>query len=208
MTMPAAPDGAPAPADSPQLRVVAQYVTELSFHNTSPAASQLHEAQPTIDMGVEVKSRPASDNNDAFEVDLCINVAARRGETPMFAADLIYSGLFQFINVRPDDVEPLIWIECPRLLFPFARQILAEVTREGGYPPLLINPIDFTPLYWAELRERQEAAAGPQTASAPPQPGPGPGPDTPLSPQPEPQPPSAASSDVPLGSPPETPRGQ
>jgi preprotein translocase subunit SecB len=59
------------------------------------------------------------------------------------------------MNVRQEDVEPLIWVECPRLLFPFSRQILAEITREGGYPPLLINPIDFTPLYWAELRDRQ-----------------------------------------------------
>ena len=73
----------------------------------------------------------------------------------MFSVDLVYSGLFQFMNVRPDDIEPLIWIECPRLLFPFSRQILAEITREGGYPPLLINPIDFTPLYWAELRDRE-----------------------------------------------------
>ena len=68
----------------------------------------------------------------------------------------MYSGVFQFVNVRAEDVEPLIWIECPRLLFPFARADLADVTREGGYPPLMINPIDFTPLYWDELRDRQE----------------------------------------------------
>jgi preprotein translocase subunit SecB len=86
----------------------------------------------------------------------------------MFSANLVYSGLFQFMNVRPDDVEPLIWIECPRLLFPFSRQILAEVTREGGYPPLLINPIDFTPLYWAELRERQSRGQPGAEAAAPP----------------------------------------
>ncbi len=65
--------------------------------------------------------------------------------------------------MRPEDIEPLIWIECPRLLFPFTRQIMAEVTREGGYPPLMINPIDFTPLYWAELRDRQ--ARGDATAA-------------------------------------------
>lgn len=142
--------------DSPHLRVLAQYVKELSFQNPMAAVStQGHDNQPTIDMGVEVKSRPVGDRGDAAEVDLCINVQARRNETVMFAVDLVYSGLFQFMNVRSDDIEPLIWIECPRLLFPFSRQILAEITREGGYPPLLINPIDFTPLYWAELRERQ-----------------------------------------------------
>jgi preprotein translocase subunit SecB len=147
------PDGAP-PADSPHLRVLAQYVKELSFQNVMAAAAIAHDIQPTIDMGVEVKSRPLG-QGEATEVDLCINVQARRGDQPMFAVNLVYAGMFQFINVRPDDVEPLIWIECPRLLFPFSRQILADITREGGYPPLLINPIDFTPLYWQELRDRQ-----------------------------------------------------
>jgi preprotein translocase subunit SecB len=161
-----APDGAQVPADSPHLRVLAQYVKELSFRNTSAAAAQAYDIQPSIDMGVEVKSRPMGDRGDAFEVDLCINVQANRADAIMFSVDLIYSGLFQFMNVRSDDVEPLIWIECPRLLFPFSRQILADVTREGGYPPLLINPIDFTPLYWAELRDRQARAGGDQPQPA------------------------------------------
>lgn len=160
------PEGAPVPADSPHLRVLAQYVKELSFQNPSAAAAQAYDAQPSIDMGVEVKSRPMGDRGDAFEVDLCVNVQAKRQDMLMFSANLVYSGLFQFMNVRPDDVEPLIWIECPRLLFPFARQILAEVTREGGYPPLLINPIDFTPLYWAELRDRQSRGEAPPQAAS------------------------------------------
>lgn len=156
-------DGAP-PADSPHLRVLAQYVKELSFQNAL-AANAGFDTQPAIDMAVEVKSRPMS-NGEATEVDLCINVQAKRGDQPMFAANLVYSGLFQFVNVRPDDIEPMIWIECPRLLFPFSRQILAEVTREGGYPPLLINPIDFTPLYWQELRDRQSRADVPLAAAS------------------------------------------
>ncbi len=145
-------DGAP-PADSPHLRVLAQYVRELSFQNILAATSG-YDVQPAIDMGVEVKSRPVG-QGEATEVDLCINVQAKRADQPMFAVNLVYTGLFQFVSVRPEDIEPLIWIECPRLLFPFSRQIIAEITREGGYPPLLINPIDFTPLYWQELRERE-----------------------------------------------------
>lgn len=160
-----APDGAPPPADSPHLRVLAQYVKELSFRNAmAAAAGQAYDVQPTIDMGVEVKSRPVG-QGEATEVDLCINVHAKRQDQLMFSVDLVYSGLFQFVNVRQDDVEPLIWIECPRLLFPFSRQILAEITREGGYPPLLINPIDFTPLYWQELRERQNRGDTPLAAA-------------------------------------------
>jgi preprotein translocase subunit SecB len=163
-----APDGAQMPADSPHLRVLAQYVKELSFRN--PGATNGADVQPTIDMGVEVKSRPMGEKGDAFEVDLCINAAAKRGDAVMFSANLVYAGLFQFMNVRADDIEPLIWIECPRLLFPFSRQILAEITREGGYPPLLINPIDFTPLYWAELRDRQgRGESTGDTPLAPPQ---------------------------------------
>lgn len=155
MAPPGASEGPLPPEDSPHLRVIAQYVKELTFSNPSAAVSQAFDVQPTIDMGVEVKSRPIGDRGDAAEVDLCINVQAKRAESVMFSLNLVYSGLFQFMNVRPDEMEPLIWIECPRLLFPFSRQLLAEISREGGYPPLLINPIDFTPLYWAELRDRQ-----------------------------------------------------
>jgi preprotein translocase subunit SecB len=155
-------------ADSPHLRVLSQYVKELSFRNAMAAASsQAYDHQPTIDMGVEVKSRPIGDQGEAVEVDLCVNVSAKRADSVMFSANLVYSGLFQFVNVRPEEVEPLIWIECPRLLFPFSRQIMAEITREGGYPPLMINPIDFTPLYWAELRDRQARDGQSPGAAAP-----------------------------------------
>lgn len=160
MNTQAAPNGASTTAESPHMRVHAQYVKELSFRNPMAAVSpQSYEVQPTIDMGVEVKSRPIGDGGDAHEVDLCINVQAKRGEEVMFAVDLVYSGLFQFMNVQPEEVEPLLWIECPRLLFPFARQILAEITREGGYPPLMLNPIDFTPLY-SERQGRTDQTFG------------------------------------------------
>lgn len=159
MSMQPAPEG--APPETPQLRVLSQFVKELSFQNSlAGATSRAYEVEPTIDMGVEVKSRPVGDMGEAVEVDLCIKVEARRGEEPMFSVNLVYSGLFQFLNVHNDDAEPLIWIECPRLLFPFSRQILAEITREGGYPPLMINPIDFAPLYWAEQEDRRARAAG------------------------------------------------
>ncbi len=155
--------GEPTAPEAPHLRVLAQYVKDFSFENPMAAASaRAHESQPMIDMGVEVKSRPAGEPNEPlYEVDLRIHVEAKRGEDVMFVADLVYAGLFEFLNVRDEDVEPLLWIECPRLLFPFSRQLLAEITREGGYPPLLINPIDFTPLYWAELKERQERGTTP-----------------------------------------------
>ena len=153
----AAPEGSPVPAaDSPHMRVLTQYVKELSFRN--PGGTIATDIQPTIDMGVEVKSRPMGDKGDAFEVDLCINVAAKRGEGMMFSVSLVYAGLFQFMNVRADDVEPLIWVECPRLLFPFARQIVADATRNGGFPPLMIDPIDFAQMFQQRMAEEQVKA--------------------------------------------------
>jgi preprotein translocase subunit SecB len=153
------------PVDTPHLRVLAQYVKDLSFQNIAAAGGQAYDQQPSIDMGVEVKSRPMGADGDAAEVDLCISVEARRNEATIFSVSLVYSGVFQFVAVHAEEIEPLIWIECPRLLFPFARHILAEITREGGYPPLLINPIDFTPLYWAELRDRDTRAEPANTVS-------------------------------------------
>src|SRR4029079_12402112 len=95
-------------ADSPHLRVLSQYVKELSFRNAMAAASsQAYDVQPNIDMGVEVKSRPVGGQGEAVAVDLCINVQAKRQDMLMFSVDLVYSGLFQFMNVRQEDVEPL-----------------------------------------------------------------------------------------------------
>lgn len=155
-------DENPNASGAPQLRVLAQYVKDLSFENPmAAAAAQAYDQQPMIDMGVEVKSRPVGQpgdpRGDVFEVDLRIKVDARRGDDVLFLIDIVYAGLFQFENVAPDRLEPMLWIDCPSLLFPFARQMLAEITREGGYPPLLVNPIDFTPLYWNEMRARGEA---------------------------------------------------
>lgn len=157
----------PLSPESPQIRVISQYLKELSFRNQlGGITADAYDTPPQLDMGVEVKARPVGANNEAWEADLHINVQARRGETAMFSADVVYSGLFQFVSMPADAIEPTLWIECPRLLFPFARQHLADVTREGGYPPVMINPIDFTPLYYDELRHRQESGSVPLAASA------------------------------------------
>ncbi len=149
-----------SPDPPPPLRGLSQYVKELSFHNfMGAAAGQVHDGQPKIEMAVEVLSRPIGEEGEAFEVDLRIDVQARRGDMKMFSVNLVYSGLFQILNSSPERTEELIWVECPRLLLPFSRQIIADVTRDGGYPPLLISPIDFAPLYQSEQRARQTRQA-------------------------------------------------
>ncbi len=154
-------------SDAPHLRVLAQYVKDLSFENpTAATGTKTGEQAPAIEMGIDVNARPLGEQNggEAYEVDLRIGAKATRGDEVMFITELVYSGVFQFVNVPKDDLEPLLLIECPRLLFPFSRRMLAEVTREGGYPPLLVDPIDFAQLYRAQLRERQ-AKAGAQPSA-------------------------------------------
>jgi len=147
--------------NAPQAGLLSQYVKDLSFENpTASSSARSGESPPAIEMGIDVNARPLGGEGDSYEVDLRIGAKATRGEDVMFITELVYSGVFQFVNVAKEDVEPLLLIECPRLLFPFSRRMLAEVTREGGYPPLLVDPIDFAQLYRAQLRERQTREGG------------------------------------------------
>jgi preprotein translocase subunit SecB len=165
---PGAPDLPLAGSDAPHLRVLAQYVKDLSFENPNAGAlSRPQDTPPAIDLGIDVNARPLREG-EAYEVDLSIRAKASRGEDVMFLTELVYSGVFQFVNVAADDIEPLLLIECPRLLFPFSRRLMAEITREGGYPPLLIDPIDFAALYRTQLEDREREAQTAAAAAPPP----------------------------------------
>lgn len=144
------------PATPPSLRVLGQYVKDLSFEN--PGHPPVQE-QPNIDLGIDVGAAPHADGNGMFEVSLKLSAKATSGETVLFITELDYAGLFQLQNVPDNQVEPMLLIECPRLLFPFARRIVAEITREGGFPPLLIDPVDFVALYQAQYRRAADRAA-------------------------------------------------
>jgi preprotein translocase subunit SecB len=99
-----------------------------------------------------------------FEVDLTLEGDAKVGEEVMFAFELTYAGVFRIRNIPPDQIHPVIMIECPRLLFPFARQMVADAVRNGGFPPLYIDPIDFVGLYRQKAAESQgQAGPGPET---------------------------------------------
>jgi preprotein translocase subunit SecB len=136
---------APAASQAPQVRVLAQYIKDLSFENPDPiGALRSGQPAPAIDLGIDVQARRAS---DAYEVDLNVNVRAQRDQGIAFLCELKYAGLFQFLNVPEEAIEPLLLVEAPRMLFPFARRIVAEATRDGGFPPLYIDPIDFLGLY-------------------------------------------------------------
>ena len=132
----------------PGVRVLAQFIRDLSFEN--PRATEVLRAggaQPQIEMGVEMNARGRDDG--FFEVDLKLSARATRDDGPVFHIELLYGGVFAIEGVGPEDVEPVLLIECPRFLFPFARRVIADVTSDGGFPPFLLDPIDFAGVYAA-----------------------------------------------------------
>lgn len=156
---PAADEGQP---QGPRLAILAQYVKDLSFENPrGPGGFAGIQARPEIQIRVEVRGEPRGE--DQHEVVLELAVDARLGEQPVFLLELAYGGLFALQNIPPDALQPLLMIECPRLLFPFARRIVADLTRDGGFPPLMLDPIDFVSLY---RRQLQQQAAQRPTGSA------------------------------------------
>jgi preprotein translocase subunit SecB len=150
-------------AAQPNLGVVAQYVKDFSFENPgAPGSLRARAGQPNINIAIGVQSNPLSATE--VEVELKIEARAVDGEAVLFVAELVFAGIFRFTNIPPENARPLALIECPRLLFPFARQIVADATRNGGFPPLLIDPVDFVALYRQQI---ENAAAQQPPPSAP-----------------------------------------
>jgi preprotein translocase subunit SecB len=147
-------DAPPSPADAPQQLIVnAQYVKDLSFENPRAPQSLIQQgSQPSVDINVDVKAQNLGP--EVFEVILTINVTARVEDQPVFLVELAYGTVVTVKNAPPEMMAPLILVETPRIVFPFARAVIANATRDGGFPPLMINPIDF-----AELLRRQQAEA-------------------------------------------------
>lgn len=157
------------PQATPPLVVNAQYVKDLSFEvpNAPEIFSNLR-SQPNVNINLDVQARRLQEGQDVFEVTLQIKAeavespAAPNGagggeQKPVFIAELAYCGVFTLSGVPENTVEPLLLVECPRLLFPYARNILADVTRDGGFPPVLLQPIDFVAL-WQNRRGAQPTA--------------------------------------------------
>ena len=143
-----------------QIIVHVQYIKDFSFENpNAPKVLVENLGQPDVEINVSVAAKIISDNQ--YEVLLNLGAKAVAGETPMFLVDLTYAGLVSPQGVNGDDINPLIMIEAPRLLFPFARALISDATRDGGFMPLNIQPVDFVAVYKHNL-ERQAAAASEQ----------------------------------------------
>ena len=153
------PAQAPAANPAPQLMVLAQYIKDLSFENPNAPRSLQQSTQPQINISVNVTANPLTDTD--IEVTLRLEGKAENGGTVMFNIELEYAGVFRVQNVPQEQVQALVLIECPRLLFPFAREIVATSVRNGGFPPLMLDPIDFVALYQQRMAQ---AASPPATA--------------------------------------------
>jgi preprotein translocase subunit SecB len=151
-------------SNEPQVSILAQYIKDLSVENPSAPQVFSWQVQPSLDVQFNIAVNPAGEN--VHEVVLKIEISARSDNGPHFMVDLSYAGLFGLRNLPDEALQPFILIEAPRLLFPFARQIIAEAISNTGFPPLLLDPIDFTSAYMAQLQAQQgqEPEGEPQSA--------------------------------------------
>ncbi|MFO1097538.1 MAG: protein-export chaperone SecB [Xanthobacteraceae bacterium] len=155
----------PQPPAGPSLNVLAQFVKDFSFENpNAPRALMQPPQQPTISVQINVNTKPMTATD--YEVELKLEGKAEVPGSTLFGFDLLYAGVFRLQNIPQDNIPPLLMIECPRLLFPFAREIVANAVVNGGFPPLLLDPIDFVALYQQKMASLQGQQAPP---AAPPQ---------------------------------------
>ena len=153
---------ATAPQGQAQLSVLGQYIKDFSFENpNAPRLLAPTESQPAINIQINVAVQQLAATD--YEVTLKLEGKADNAGTVLFAFDLTFAGVFRVQNVPAEMLQPLIMIECPRLLFPFAREIVANAVRNGGFPPLLLDPVDFVALY--QQRAAQEQSPQATTAS-------------------------------------------
>jgi preprotein translocase subunit SecB len=151
----AAPNGAD---NAPQIGLIAQYVKDLSFENPNSPAIFQSQAQPRIDVQINVGTVVVAE--DVHEVAMKLEVrAVGDGEITAFAVELVYAGLFGVRNVPAEQLQPFLYGEAPRLLFPFARRIIAETVRDGNFPPMLLDPIDFGAMYMQQLQQAGDLAS-------------------------------------------------
>tara|TARA_B100000925_G_C21998916_1_gene470301 strand:- start:483 stop:995 length:513 start_codon:yes stop_codon:yes gene_type:complete len=143
-------DGTSAPPEipsskSPMFTINAQYVKDLSFENPNiPGLVQL-ETEPSIEVNIDVKGTKLDDN--IYEVVLTLTCNGISGDVALFVAELSYASLVSLNNVPDEQIQKLLVVDCPTLMFPFARNIIAEVTRDGGYPPILMQIVDFSAIF-------------------------------------------------------------
>jgi preprotein translocase subunit SecB len=141
----------------PQLQVVGQYIKDFSFENPNAPQSLNTNEQPQIGIQVNVGANPIAGSETDIEVTIKLEGKAEIGSKLLFQFELEYAGIFRIRNIPQESMSAVVLIECPRLLFPFAREIIATNVRNGGFPPLMLEPIDFVALYRQKMAQLQPA---------------------------------------------------
>ena len=145
------------PTIQPQLTVLAQYIKDLSFESpSSPKSLQGPGQNPQLKVSVNVNASPRGE--DTYEVALQLEVHASSADGVIYNVELIYGGLFRLRGLPQNMLQPVLFVDCPTILFPFLRRVLADVIRDGGFPPLMLDPIDFGRLYTQNLAQTQGVA--------------------------------------------------
>jgi preprotein translocase subunit SecB len=162
--------GTTGAAAAPSFNLIGQYIRDLSFENPgAPGSIMAGGPNPAFSVSINVAVKKQAD--DVYAVELTLNAKAEREKTLLFNVELIYGGVFRLRNVPENQLPPLLMVECPRLIFPFARQVLANVVQQGGFPPLMMEPVDFQALYIQNLRslqaQQQKTEAGGDKTPAP-----------------------------------------
>ena len=149
-------------AQAPQIKmsVLTQFIRDMSFENVMAQKGVSGEVQPDVNVQVNLDAQKrAQEHQYQVSMKLVIDSSSKDKETKLFLLELDYGGIFHIEGIPDDQLHPFLLIECPRMLFPFARRIVSDVTRDGGFPPLNLENIDFVQLYRQELLRRQQAAA-------------------------------------------------
>jgi preprotein translocase subunit SecB len=149
---------------APRFALRGQYVKDLSLENPHAPQSLLNmKQQPKVDLNIDVAAQKIQDN--MYELSMQFNVRTS-GERTLFIVDLTYAGIFAMENIPEDKIEPVLMIDCAFMLFPFARRVISDVTRDGGFPPLLLEPVDFYRLYQERHSEAQNDTSSSEIETA------------------------------------------
>ena len=147
---------------SPAAGIISQYIKDMSVENPNAPQSYQWQDQPQIDLQLNIGAKPI--NDEVYEVELKLNVTARAEQGNVYLIELAYCGLVGMRNLPDEQAHAFLYAEAPRILFPFARRVVADASRDLGYQPLMLDPIDFNGLYYSQLQQRQAQ----QAAEAPP----------------------------------------
>ena len=155
---------AEATAAQPSVKLLAHFIRDLSFENVGAREGTNAEGQPEIAVNVGMDAKAVSEGR--YVINMKVNASAKTGEVTRFLVELEYSGVFQIENAPETHIHPILFIECPRQLLPFTRRVVADITRDGGYPPLMLDNVDFASLYRQRLEQlRAEQANKPAETS-------------------------------------------